>query len=168
VVDTDLRRPNVHRVLRMERGPGLADVLREGLDLDMVIRPTRVENLWVISAGRVPPNPSELIGSERMAEVMHTLRGQFDLVICDAPSVLVVTDPVLLATKIDTCLLVCAAGFARRETVSRASKLLSTAKGRIAGVVLNNLETTRRNYYYYYYYYEEGGGAVRRKWRNFF
>lgn len=168
VVDTDLRRPNVHRVLRMERGPGLADVLREGLDLEMVIRPTRVENLWVVSAGRVPPNPSELIGSGRMAEVMHTLRGQFDLVICDAPSVLVVTDPVLLATKIDTCLLVCAAGFARRETVSRASKLLSTAQGRIAGVVLNNLETTRRNYYYYYYYYEEGGGAVRRKWRNFF
>ena len=168
VVDTDLRRPNVHRVLRMERGPGLADVLREGLDLEMVIRPTRVENLWVISAGRVPPNPSELIGSERMAEVMSKLRGEFDLVVCDAPSVLVVTDPVLLATQVDTCLLVCAAGFARRETVSRASKLLSTAKGRIAGVVLNNLETTRRNYYYYYYYYEEGGGAVRRKWRNFF
>lgn len=167
VVDTDLRRPNVHRVLRMERGPGLADVLREGLDLKSVIRPTRIENLWVISSGRVPPNPSELIGSDRMAQVMRELSEQFDLVVCDAPSILVVTDPVLLATHVDTCVLVCAAGFARRETVQRAAKLLQTAQAGIAGVVLNGLETTRRNYYYYYYYYEEGG-RVRRKWRNFY
>lgn len=167
VVDTDLRRPNVHRVLRMERGPGLADVLREGLDLKSVIRPTRIQNLWVVSSGRVPPNPSELIGSDRMAQVMAELSDQFDLVICDAPSVLVVTDPVLLATHVDTCILVCAAGFARRETISRAAKLLQTAQANITGVVLNGLETTRRNYYYYYYYYEEGG-RIRRKWRNFY
>ena len=167
VVDTDLRRPNVHRVLRMERGPGLADVLREGLELKGVIRPTRIQNLWIVSSGRVPPNPSELIGSERMTQVMNELSEQFDLVICDAPSILVVTDPVLLATHVDNCVLVCAAGFARRETVSRASKLLQTAQADIAGVVLNGLETTRRNYYYYYYYYEEGG-RIRRKWRNFY
>lgn len=167
VVDTDLRRPNVHRVLRMERGPGLADVLREGLDLKTVIRPTRIQNLWIVSSGRVPPNPSELIGSDRMAQVMTELSDQFDLVICDAPSVLVVTDPVLLATHVDTCILVCAAGFARRETISRAAKLLQTAQANVTGVVLNGLETTRRNYYYYYYYYEEGG-RIRRKWRNFY
>lgn len=167
VVDTDLRRPNVHRVLRMERGPGLADVLREGLDLKSVVRPTRIENLWVVSSGRVPPNPSELIGSERMGQVMRELSEHFDLVICDAPSILVVTDPVLLATHVDACVLVCAAGFARRETVSRAARLLQTAQARIAGVVLNGLKTTRRNYYYYYYYYEESG-RIRRKWRNFY
>ncbi len=163
IVDTDLRRPNVHRVLRMERGPGLADLLREGLDIHAVVRPTRVDNLHMISSGRVPPNPSELIGSDRMAEVMEQLGKDFDLVICDAPSVLVVTDPVLLATHVDTCIMVVTANFARRETIMRANKLLQTANVNIAGVVVNALETTRRNYYYYYYYYEDGGARTR-KW----
>lgn len=167
IVDTDLRRPNVHRVLRMERGPGLADVLREGLDPKSVIRPTRIENLWIISSGRVPPNPSELIGSERMARLMEQLGAEFDLVICDAPSVLVVTDPVLLATHVDTCLMVVSTSNARRETVIRAKKLLEAADVKVVGVVVNGLETTRRHYYYYYYYYDDGA-PVRRKWYHFY
>ncbi|MCF6283844.1 MAG: polysaccharide biosynthesis tyrosine autokinase [Candidatus Hydrogenedentes bacterium] len=166
IVDTDLRRPNVHRVLRMERGPGLADVLREGLEPKSVIRPTRIENLWIISSGRVPPNPSELIGSDHMAQLMAQLGDEFDLVICDAPSVLVVTDPVLLATHVDTCMMVVSTNNARRETVIRAKKLLSTAQVDVAGVVVNGLETTRRHYYYYYYYYDDGSTG-RRKWYHF-
>ena len=166
IVDTDLRRPNVHRVLRMERGPGLADVLREGLDPKSVIRPTRIENLWIISSGRVPPNPSELIGSDQMAALMGQLGDEFDLVICDAPSVLVVTDPVLLATHVDTCMMVVSTNNARRETVIRAKKLLTTAQVDVAGVVVNGLETTRRHYYYYYYYYDDGSQG-RRKWYHF-
>ncbi|MBI2425357.1 MAG: polysaccharide biosynthesis tyrosine autokinase [Candidatus Hydrogenedentes bacterium] len=166
IVDTDLRRPNVHRVMRMERGPGLADILREDLDPRSVIRQTRVENLWIISSGRVPPNPSELIGSERMAKLMQKLGEEFDLVICDAPSVLVVTDPVLLATHVDTCIVVVSTNNARRETVIRAKKLLETANVDVAGVVVNGLETTRRYYYYYYYYYDDGA-PTRRKWYHF-
>lgn len=166
IVDTDLRRPNVHRVLRMERGPGLADVLREGLEPKSVIRPTRIENLWIISSGRVPPNPSELIGSDHMAQLMSQLGDEFDLVLCDAPSVLVVTDPVLLATHVDTCIMVVSTNNARRETVIRAKKLLATAQVKVAGVVVNGLETTRRHYYYYYYYYDDGSTG-RRKWYHF-
>ncbi len=162
VVDTDLRRPNVHRVLRMERGPGLADVLRGEASLPSVIRKTRVENLWIISSGRVPPNPSELMGSERMAKLMAQLGADFDLVVCDAPSVLVVTDPVLLATHVDTTIIVVAVNRARRETVQRAHRLLQTASAEIAGVVLNGLEASRRHYYYYYYYYEDGRSQRRR------
>jgi capsular exopolysaccharide synthesis family protein len=166
IVDTDLRRPNVHRVLRMERGPGLADILREGLDQKSVIRPTRIDNLWIISSGRVPPNPSELIGSDHMAQLMEQLGDEFDLVICDAPSVLVVTDPVLLATHVGTCMMVVSTNNARRETVIRAKKLLTTAQVPVAGVVVNGLETTRRHYYYYYYYYDDGSTG-RRKWYHF-
>jgi capsular exopolysaccharide synthesis family protein len=167
IIDTDLRRPNVHRVLRMERGPGLADVLREGLDLSDVVRPTRIENLWVISSGRVPPNPSELIGSDAMSEIMRRVGEDFDLVICDAPSVLVVTDPVLLATHVETCVMVVSARNARRETVIRAKKLLETADVEVVGVVLNGLETTRRHYYYYYYYYDDAA-PMRKKWYHFY
>jgi capsular exopolysaccharide synthesis family protein len=166
IVDTDLRRPNVHRVLRMERGPGLADVLREGLEPKSVIRPTRIENLWIVSSGRVPPNPSELIGSDRMADLMRQLGAEFDLVICDAPSVLVVTDPVLLATHVDTCVMVVSTKNVRRETVIRANKLLESANIDISGVVVNGLETTRRHYYYYYYYYDDGT-PIRHKWYHF-
>jgi capsular exopolysaccharide synthesis family protein len=164
LIDTDLRRPHVHHVLKMERGPGLADVLREGLDPREVIRPTRVENLWIISSGRVPPNPSELIGSTRMERLMGQLGGEFDIVICDAPSILVVTDPVLLATHVDSVIMVISANNARRETIVRAKKLLETAKAHVAGVVLNGLEATRRHYYYYYYYYEDSRSPRRRRW----
>jgi len=164
LVDTDLRRPNVHRVLHMPRGPGLADVLRGTAELSSVIRKTSVENMWVISSGRVPPNPSELIGSDRMQRLMDQLSAQFDLVVCDAPSVLVVTDPVLLATHVDSVTLVVSVNNARRETIQRAHKLLDTASADIAGVVLNGLEATRRHYYYYYYYYEDGGRGMWRRW----
>jgi len=164
IVDTDLRRPNVHRVLKMERGPGLTDIVREGLDPQRVIRATSVENLWVVSSGRVPPNPSELAGSERMGSVIKHLGQQFDLVICDAPSILVVTDPVLLATHVDTVVLVVSANNARRETIQRSCKLLQTANAHISGVVLNGLEVTRRHYYYYYYYYDNAASRGERRW----
>jgi len=162
LIDTDLRRPNVHRVLKMERGPGLADVLREGVDIHSVIRPTRIENLSIVSSGRVPPNPSELMGSERMQRLINLLSSEFDLVVCDAPSILVVTDPVLLSTHVDTCIIVISVNNPRRETVQRAQKLLQAANAHVAGAVLNGLEATRRHYYYYYYYYEDGGKGQRR------
>lgn len=164
IVDTDLRRPNVHRVLKMERGPGLADVLRERIPVKNVIRSTQVENLWMISSGRVPPNPSELIGSDRMKRLMNELSQTFDLVVCDAPSILVVTDPVLLATHVETVALVVSVNNARRETIQRAKKLMETANPFIAGVVLNGLEATRRHYYYYYYYYDDVSLTGRRRW----
>ncbi len=164
LIDTDLRRPHVHHVLKMERGRGLADVLREGVDFRGVIRPTRVENLSIISSGRVPPNPSELIGSTRMQQLMMQLRGEFDLIICDAPSIHVVTDPVLLAMHMDTVLLVVSAGYARRETIFLARKRLDAAQCPIAGVVLNGLEATRRHYYYYYYYYDDSATRRRKSW----
>jgi capsular exopolysaccharide synthesis family protein len=167
IIDTDLRRPHVHHVLKTDRGPGLADVLREGYDVHSVIRPTRVDNLWLVSSGRVPPNPSELIGSDRMRKLMAQLESEFDLVICDAPSMLVVTDPVLLATEVDVCVLVLGVKYARRETVVRGKKLLDSARAQIAGVVLNGLEVTRRHYYYYYYYYDDSDSRRKKRWFHF-
>lgn len=166
LVDTDLRRPNAHRFLKMERGPGLAEILRAGTHFESVVRPTQIENLSIITSGRVPPNPSELIGSDRMKRFIDQVSREFDLVVCDAPSILVVTDPVLLATHTDTVLIVAAANNARRETILRAKKLLASANAHVAGVVLNGLEATRRHYYYYYYYYDDDDSARRshRRW----
>ncbi len=166
VIDTDLRRPHAHHVLNIERGPGLADVLREGLDPKSVIRETGVENLYAISSGRVPPNPSELIGSDTMKDLLDTLGKEFDIVICDAPSLLVVTDPVVLSTGVDAVVLVVSVNNARRETILRGKKLLDTAQANVVGAVLNGLEATRRNYYYYYYYYDDAA-SDRRRWYHF-
>jgi Mrp family chromosome partitioning ATPase len=83
--------------------------------------------------------------------------------VCDAPSTLVVTDPVVLATRVDTILLVVAASRARRETIQRAVKVLETANTPIAGVVLNGIKATSRHYYYYYYYYDERAQGRRRR-----
>ena len=162
IMDTDLRRPNVHRALGMKRGPGLADVLRNEANLADVILPTQTENLWMISSGRVPPNPSELINSEMMTKVMRELGKTFDVVICDAPSTLVVTDPVILATHVDSIILVVSVNRTRRETVLRAKKIIEMANPKIAGAVLNGLKATSRHYYYYYYYYDERAKRGRR------
>jgi Mrp family chromosome partitioning ATPase len=99
-----------------------------------------------------------------MQRLMKQLGNEFDLVVCDAPSILVVTDPVLLATHVDTVALVVSVNNARRETIHRACKLLQTANANVAGVILNGLEATRRHYYYYYYYYEDGSGMSHRRW----
>jgi capsular exopolysaccharide synthesis family protein len=163
LVDTDLRRPNVHHVMKMPREKGLADVLRGQVSLEEVVRPTAAENLWMISSGRVPPNPSELIGSQTMTQVMEALKERFDVVVCDAPSTLVVTDPVVLATRVDTILLVVAAARARRETIQRALKVLESTNTPISGVVLNGIKATSRHYYYYYYYYDERGADRRHR-----
>jgi len=164
LIDTDLRRPNVHRVLRMDRGKGLADLLQDGLEIESVTRPTGVENLLMISSGGVPPNPSELLGSDKMRRLLRDVSNDFDMVICDAPSVLVVTDPVLLSTVVDTVVLVVSVEWARRDTILHAKKLIETTNTNIAGVVLNGLSSSRRHYYYYYYYYEDGGNYRQRKW----
>ena len=162
IVDTDLRRPNVHRALSMKRGPGLADVLQHEANLSDVLLPTQSENLWMISSGRVPPNPSELINSETMAQVMKELKKTFDVVVCDAPSALVVTDPVILATHVDSIILVISANRTRRETVLRAKKIIETANPRIVGAVLNGLKASSGQHHYYYYYYDERSEKGRR------
>lgn len=155
IVDTDMRRPNVHRVMKMERGPGLADAVRGDMQVDDVIRETDTPNLSIISSGKVPPNPSELIASDRMKSIMGDLCERFDLVVCDAPSSMVVTDPQILASIVDTVLLVVAVNRAGRDIVQHAKKLLISSNAKIAGAVVNGLAASTRNYYYYYYYYDE-------------
>ena len=130
----------------MEDRPGLADLLREELDPHAIIRPTRIENLWMAPSGQTPPNPSELIGSDKMRQLMRDLREEFDLVLCDAPSILVVTDPVLLAKCVDTVVLVLSPRYARRETVTRAKKFLETANANIAGAVPFAIKGTEKEF----------------------
>lgn len=164
LMDCDLRRPNVHRMLRLPRNPGLMEVLVGQVDIHDVMLPTQVENLLVVPSGHLPANPSELIGSARMHDLVAQLGQEFDILICDAPSVIVVTDPLLLATHVDSSLMLVSVNNASRETIQRALNILETAGSHIAGIVLNGLDPTRRRYYYYYYYSEATQERQKRRW----
>lgn len=166
LLDCDLRRPNVHRMLGLARSPGLGEVLGENADPHGVIQPTQIQNLLVMTSGGLPSNPSELIGSERMQTLINRLGQEFDLVVCDVPSVIVVTDPLVMAKQVDSILMLVSANNARRTTIARALKLLNASRGNVVGIVLNGLEASRRRNYYYYYYYETEGKRQKRRWHH--
>ena len=164
LIDADLRRPNVHRMLKLKRNPGLSEVLSADQDIHEVMQSSHIDNLIVVPSGHLPHNPSELIGSRKMRELIAQMGQEFDLVICDAPSIIVVTDPILMSTQVDSILMVVSVNYARRETITRALKLLEGTSGHLVGVVLNGLEATRRRYYYYYYYDDAAAGKKKKKW----
>ena len=164
LVDADLRRPNVHSVLRLQRSPGLSEVLGDEVDVHDVMQATAVPNLLAVTSGRLPHNPSELIGSDRMKQLLQKLRQEFDFVLCDAPSLIVVTDPLLLAKHVDSVMMVVSANNARRQTILRALKLLETSNCDIVGLILNGLKPARPGHYYYYYYYNGKTPRNQKRW----
>jgi capsular exopolysaccharide synthesis family protein len=154
LIDADMRRPGLHRTLGMQNNAGLSHVLTGQARVREVVRRTHDPNLLVITAGRTPPNPSELLASERMHQLLANLAaGPFDWVIVDTPPVLAVTDAVILAPYLSGIAFVVGAEMTRRAHVERAMQTLQTA-GRqpIIGVVLNRVDFDRNKYYYSRYY----------------
>ena len=154
LIDADMRRPGLHRTLGMQNNAGLSHVLTGQARIREVVRRTHDPNLLVITAGRTPPNPSELLASERMHQLLANLAaGPFDWVIVDTPPVLAVTDAVILAPYLSGIAFVVGAEMTRRAHVERAMQTLQAA-GRqpIIGVVLNRVDFDRNKYYYSRYY----------------
>lgn len=166
LVDTDLRRPVLHKVFGIPNNTGLTAALLAGdtIALDPYLRPTGVENLSVLTSGPIPPNPSELLGSQRMAHLIEKLASQADMAVFDSPPVLAVTDAAVLGHQLDGVLLVVDAGQTREQALANAAAELQKAAANVLGVALNRLDSRRGGYYYYYYYYysEDGTGQRRR------
>jgi len=153
LVDADLRRPLVHRAFNLVQEPGLTDVLVGTSSLREAIRPNVVPKLDVLPAGALPPNPSELLGSEAMARLLETLRGQYDTIIFDSPPTLAVTDATVLGASVDAVILVVRAGETDEVAAQRALQQLRRVQAKIAGTVLNGMQKRRDRYYNYYSYY---------------
>ncbi|WP_182880730.1 polysaccharide biosynthesis tyrosine autokinase [Microbispora sp. H10949] len=153
LVDADLRRPSVPRYLGIEGGTGLTDVLIERARLHDVIQTWGQQGLSVLPSGRIPPNPSELLGSRGMRSVLAQLTEEYDMVIIDAPPLLPVTDAAALGAICDGALLVVRHGKTRREQVLRAGELLSSINARLVGTVLNFVPAKHGSYYGYGYGY---------------
>jgi polysaccharide biosynthesis transport protein len=159
LIDADLRRPAVHTAFNIPHTRGISNYLSGTTPLDDLIVKLPVPNLSVLTCGPVPPNPAELISSDRMKELLRTLSQQFDHILIDSPPMVSVTDPVILSTMVDGLILVVQAGRSTRELARRARRELARVGARVFGVVLNNVNVRREGYDDYdYYRYTSGYG----------
>ena len=165
LIETDLRKPVLNKMFGGPQSPGLSDVLSGQSSLSDAIRRTRIPNLSIIVAGPTPPNPSELLGSERMADLINTVSDMVDIVILDTPPALPVTDAAVLAPHTDGVILVVRAGQTHAHKALDVTKNFERHDVRVLGVAINGVEREMDGGYYYRYTYgreEEKGGNRKR------
>jgi len=157
VVDADLRKPRLHEVFGIRNLNGLTNYLTGKKDKGNVIKITEIPNLFLINAGPVPPNPLELLSSDKMTSLIATLRETFDYVLFDTPPILAVTDALDLGSKLDGVILVVWGEKTSREALKRTREKLDMVKARTLGVILNNVAVRRHDHYYRQGYYGHYG-----------
>lgn len=162
LVDTDLRRPVLHEMFGLPNAVGVTNamLMPEGSDLTPFLQKTEVENLWLLASGPQPPNPSELLGSHRMAELMKELGANADMLIFDSPPTLAVTDAAVLARQVDGVLLVVESAKTREAAAKRAAQGLLKVNANVLGVAVNRIAYRLAGTHYYYYdYYQNKDDA---------
>ena len=169
LVDADLRRPVLHSLFGVKRENGLSNYLIGKSGLDEIVKATEIENLSLITTGILPPNPSEMLGSKRMQELVKELVELYDYVLFDSPPIIAVTDALVLAPWMDGVILVLRSGKTDRDAAVRAQELLTNVNARLIGALLNDVSASYMygSYYYYYYYYyyygTEDGKKVKKR-----
>jgi capsular exopolysaccharide synthesis family protein len=165
LVDSDLRRPTLHKLFQVSNREGLTNLLLQDEPvLDGRLQETGVDNLLLVTSGPLPPNPSELLASHRMRRLIDLLGREADIVLFDTPPTLPVTDAALLAARVDGALLITEAGRTRRAAVRRALESLKQVSANVLGVALNRVAPRGIDGYYHYhhYTYESKGDRKRR------
>lgn len=154
LIDSDLRRPRVHRAFQLTNDVGLSSYLTGGVPIDRLAKSVpSVPNLYVITAGPMPPNPAELLSSEPISALFEELRRQYDFILMDSPPAITVADSMILAAHADGVVLVAHGGVTTKESLKHTRKLLASTNARVIGVVLNNVDVRSADYKYYYSYY---------------
>jgi succinoglycan biosynthesis transport protein ExoP len=154
LIDTDLRRPRIHRSFQLTNDRGLSTFLTSQATPEELPRPVRqVPNLFVITSGPTPPNPAELLSSEPLEALFAELRRHFDFIVLDSPPAISVADSMILAAHADGVMLVVHGGVTTRETLKHTTKLMSSVNARVLGIVLNNVDVRSVDYKYYYMNY---------------
>jgi capsular exopolysaccharide synthesis family protein len=165
IVDADMRKPRIHKVLGNGNGVGLSNFLSGNAKLWSVIRRSDIQNLYYIPAGSSPPNPAELLGSALFRDMVQALAERFDHILIDAPPVLGFADSVILSSAVDGVMLVVTAGKTSRIALQRAKEALLQVNAKILGVVINRVNIHHGEYsdYYYRYQYYYGEGANKKE-----
>ncbi|KLE14606.1 CpsD/CapB family tyrosine-protein kinase [Clostridium sp. C8] len=149
LVDCDLRKPSLHKKFKISNIVGLSDVMIGKEELVTAMHRYN-NNLVILTSGKIPPNPSEMLSSKAMTTLLDALKKNFDYIILDTPPVQAVTDSQILATKADGAILVVRAERTKKDSVQNAISLLKKVNANIIGTVLNGLDNSRNKYYYYY------------------
>ncbi|NMC68986.1 MAG: polysaccharide biosynthesis tyrosine autokinase [Myxococcales bacterium] len=158
IVDSDMRRPRIHSAFGLENEDGLSTAILGTRKVEDLIRPTQVPGLDILTCGPIPPNPAELIHTERFKEVVAQLERLYDRVVFDSPPVIAVTDPVILSRHVDGVVIVIKSMMTNRRAAKFAVKQMRDVGGNLLGAVLNDLDLENREYgYYHYYYYRKYG-----------
>lgn len=163
LIEADLRRPKVLDYMGLEGAVGLTDALIDRAEVIDVIQPYGGTNLWVLGAGPIPPNPSELLGSQAMRSVLENLSTRFDYVVIDAPPTLPVTDAVVLSKLVDGAIVVVGSGLVDREQLVHTLESLQSVGGKVLGVVLNRIPAKAGGGYGSYSYATPDHEATRRE-----
>ncbi|UCG61996.1 MAG: CpsD/CapB family tyrosine-protein kinase [Candidatus Zixiibacteriota bacterium] len=152
IIDADLRLPSIHKLFGLPEAPGLVEVLTDGVSPKDAMRKTSVENLDILPSGRQSDNPTEIFDAEAVGNIVEELKFYYDLILIDCAPLLPVSDPMLLASRVDGTILVIKAGTTQRELVERAVGILNPPQNNVLGVVLNNMNHILPYYYDYDYY----------------
>jgi capsular exopolysaccharide synthesis family protein len=170
LVDTDLRRPSQHHLFHLEREPGLSEVMAGLIPWREAVRATAVEHLFVLSCGKIPPNPVELLAPTYMSQLIEEWGQEYEHILLDSSPLLAVTDPAVVAAKCDRVLLVVRAHRTPKDAIQRAIMHLDAIHAPVMGIVLNAVSTKPGyGYSYYIYHYHQGyyGDEPKRHRRGF-
>lgn len=154
LIDCDLRRPQVHKLFNISNKTGLSNVLVGDATTESNIQETKVKNLFILTSGPIPPNPSEMLDSKRMKELMKSVVDYFDMVILDSPPVLPVTDGLILSKIAHGTLLVVSLGTTQKDALKKTVEALENIDANIIGTVVNKASTRSRYYAQYEYEYK--------------
>ena len=157
LIDADMRKGTQHKMFTVESKPGLSNYLldvseNEPIDVLQYVKRTCVENLYLITCGNVPPNPSELLASEGMINMIEKLKRTFDILIFDGTPGIIVTDAIIVSRLVDTTIIVAAHNETKKDNLQKVKKNLESVGASVAGVVINKMPINAKKYEDSYYY----------------
>jgi polysaccharide biosynthesis transport protein len=155
LIDGDMRRPRVHTVFAQKQEPGLSNLIVGNAKASETVHKTPVPGLWVMPAGHIPPNPAELLGSQRLRDFLTSLKEHFDLIILDSPPIMAVTDAAIAAHGSNGVVFVVGAEMTSRHAARAAVEQLEQGRAHFVGAILNRVELEKNAYYYSHYYRRE-------------
>lgn len=150
LIDADLRKPTIHKTFNLVNNKGFSNLVSTQELIDEVVQKTIVPNLDVLTSGPKAPNPSELLGSVRMENLLSELRNMYDLIIFDMPPVVAVTDAQIMSSKVDGTLLVVREEVSRKESLYKAKELLELVNANVLGAIYHGAKNANDQGYYYY------------------
>lgn len=167
IIDADLRKPSTHKGFNINQSHGLSTYLSRDTDLKGLIQKLHIPNLSLLPCGPIPPNPAELISSEKMKDMLKLLTEKYDHILIDSPPLMYVTDPVILSTLVDGVVLVVHGGKSKREVVRLSRQMLDNVGAKVFGAVLNNIKSNKQPYdeLGYHRYYSHYGEQERKEER---